>query len=82
MSGSGGIALLTVLRVGPPASGVDYGVGYPVAAVELIEQAGLRFTACIVGQPSDVRIGMTVQLTWLERDGVPIPAFLPVDDEG
>jgi uncharacterized OB-fold protein len=80
--GSGRIALLTVLRVGSPASGVDYDAGYPLAAVELVEQAGLRFTAGVVGDPAGVRIGTKVELIWIERDGKPVPAFQQADDEG
>ncbi|KAA0109975.1 hypothetical protein CIW51_30280 [Mycolicibacterium sp. P9-22] len=81
VSGRGVIALLTVLRVGPPVPGVDYGAGYPLAAVELVEQTGLRFTAGVVGPASAMRIGTTVELTWTEGVGNVTPAFLPIDVE-
>jgi uncharacterized OB-fold protein len=72
------IALVTVLHVGAPTEGVDYGAGYPVVAVELEEQPGLRYVAGIVGcTKDDVYIGLPVELTWIERAGETTPAFQP-----
>ena len=49
-----------------------------VAIVELPEQDGLRLTTNIVGcEPDDVRIGMPVQVTFEEYDGVWLPFFEP-----
>lgn len=49
---------------------------YPVAAVDLRE--GVRFTATVVNCPKDeLVIGLPVQLTWIEEDGMPAPAFEP-----
>ena len=79
VSGQGAIALMTVLHHGPAAPGVDYEAGLPVVGVELVEQAGLRVTASLIGiAPLDVRLGMAVECVWIERGGVPTPAFRPV----
>lgn len=83
VSGRGTVHLVTLLHQGPPADGVDYARGpYPVVTVELEEQPGLRFTSTIVGcAPHDVRIGMPVELAWIERNGSPFPAFRPAARE-
>jgi len=61
---------------GPPAEGVDYTDGYPVATVELEEQPGLRFTSTVIGVPKeDIVIGAPVELDWIERGGRPLPVF-------
>jgi uncharacterized protein len=83
VSGKGTVHLLMQLHQGPPAPGVDYAAGpYPVVTVELAEQPALRFTSTVVGCPAgDVRIGMPVRLTWIDRHGAPFPVFEP-DPEG
>jgi uncharacterized OB-fold protein len=49
-----------------------------LAVVDLAEQDGLRASGLIVEcEPGDVSIGMTVELTWVTRDGHPVPAFRP-----
>lgn len=80
VSGRGTVHLAMLLRQGPPADGVDYTAGpHPVVTVELVEQEGLRFTSTVVGcAPEDVRIGMPVELEWIERAGAPFPVFRPV----
>jgi uncharacterized protein len=76
VSGRGTIFMAIFLSQGPPASGVDYSTPYPVVTVELEEQPGLRFTSTVVGSPNDdVVIGAPVELAWIDRDGVPVPAF-------
>ena len=79
VSGRGTIHLLMLLHQGPPAPGVDYSAGpHPVATVELVEQPALRLTSTVVDCAiDDIAIGMPVELTWIERDGVPFPAFRP-----
>ena len=79
VSGRGSVHLLIRLHQGPPAAGVDYAAGpYPVIVVELQEQAGLRFTSTIVNYAmSDLKIGAPVELTWIDRSGVPFPVFQP-----
>ena len=76
MSGRGTVHLLIWLRQGPPADGVDYSTPHPVVTVELEEQAGLRFTSTVVDATmDDLAIGDPVELTWVERNGAPFPAF-------
>ena len=76
VSGAGTIHLAVFLYQGPPAPGVDYSTPYPLVAVELDEQPGLRFTATVVDAANDeITIGRRVRLDWIERDGVPVPAF-------
>ena len=79
VSGRGTVHLLVLLHQGPSAPGVDYAAGpYPVAAVELEEQPALRFTSTVVDCPPDrLRIGLPVELTWIEREGAPFPVFRP-----
>ena len=78
VAGTGSVHLLTVLHIGPPAAGVDYAAGFPLVAVELDEQEGLRWAAQVVSiPPDDVRVGMPVELCWVDRDGTPVPAFRP-----
>jgi uncharacterized OB-fold protein len=80
--GRGTVHLLIRLRQGPPAPGVDYSHPHPVATVELDEQEGLRLSSTIVDCPVEMlRIGMRVELTWIERYGVPYPVFQPMDRE-
>lgn len=50
---------------------------YPVATIALREE--VRFTTTIVNCPkAELRIGMPVELTWIDEDGMPFPAFRPV----
>lgn len=79
VSGRGTVHLVTFLHQGPSAPGVDYAGGFPLAAIELAEQPGLRVQATVVDCPRDrLRIGLKVELTWIDRDGAPWPAFRPV----
>jgi uncharacterized OB-fold protein len=82
VSGRGTVHLLIRLHQGPPLEGVDYAASpYPVAVVELAEQPALRITSTVVHcDPSEIAIGMPVQLTWIDRGGVPFPAFEPAKD--
>ena len=79
VGGRGVIYLTMLLHQGPPAPGVDYAKApHPVVTVELEEQAGLRFTSTVVECPLDeVRIGLPVELAWIDRLGVPFPVFRP-----
>lgn len=74
VSGHGRIALLTFLHQRPrrvPGAGP-----YPVVAVELVEQAGLRIAATVVDAELDeIVLDAPVQLVWIERNGRPVPAF-------
>lgn len=84
VSGRGRVHLAIVLHQGPPADGVDYArAPHSVVTVELEEQAGLRFTGTMTDCAlDDVRIGMSVELTWIERNGSPYPAFRPAATRG
>ncbi len=76
VSGRGTIFMVIFVYQGPPAEGVDYTAGYPVATVELEEQPGLRYTSTVVGAPNDdIVIGAPVELDWAERAGAPLPVF-------
>lgn len=76
VTGDGTIFMVIFLHQGPPAPGVDYSTPYPVATVELDEQPGLRFTATVVGAENEaIQIGTRVRLTWIDRQGCPVPAF-------
>lgn len=84
VSGRGTVHLFILLHQGPSADGVDYSEApHPVVTVELEEQAGLRFTSTVVGCAlSDIRIGMPVELTWIDRHHSPYPAFRPASVGG
>ena len=82
VSGRGTVYLLMWLHQGAPAPGVDYArAPHPVAVVELEEQPGLRITSTVVdAAPDEVAIGLPVEVEWIDRDGVPFPAFRPRRD--
>jgi hypothetical protein len=83
VSGRGTVHLLTILHQGPAAPGVDYSAGFPLAAIELAEQPGLRVEATVLDCPrAQLRIGLEVELTWIDRDGAPWPAFCPAAQPG
>ena len=79
VSGHGTVHLLMKLHQGPPAPGVDYSKGpHPVVTVELVEQESVRYTSTLINcSLEDMHIGLPVQLTWIERRGVPFPVFEP-----
>jgi uncharacterized OB-fold protein len=83
VSGRGTVHLLIRLHQGPPAPGVDYATPLPVATVELEEQVGLRYTSGVVNcAPDQLRIGLPVRLTWVDRYDAPYPVFEPRPEEG
>lgn len=78
VSGRGRLSLLTFIYQGSARAGVDFSQGYPAAAVELVEQPGLRVTGTLVETPREnMQIGMEVELTWREMGGQPVIAFRP-----
>ena len=80
VSGRGTVYLTMLLHQGPVVPGVDYSEPHPVVTVELEEQSGLRITATMTGLPADeIRIGMPVELAWIDRDGEPTPAFRVIE---
>ncbi len=79
VSGAGVIYMTVALHQGAPPGG-EPGVPYPIATVELAEQAGLRVSTMLAGSaPGEMRIGLPVQLGWVDRDGAPYPVFHLVD---
>jgi uncharacterized OB-fold protein len=76
VSGQGTIAMLTFLHQRPRRSGGEGDEPYPVVAVELAEQPGLRVAATIVGaRHDDIVLDAPVALAWIEREGRPVAAF-------
>jgi len=74
VEGRGQVYLFSFLN-GQPAHD-DPSQPFPVASIELAE--GVRFTSTIVDCPKhELAIGLPVELTWIERDGMPFPAFRP-----
>jgi uncharacterized OB-fold protein len=72
VGGAGTIALVTILRQGPPQPGVDYTDGHPLVAVDLDEQTGLRLAGTVVGTASpDITVGDRVHVVWRDIDGRP-----------
>ena len=80
-SGDGTIALVTILRQGPREPGIDYQTGFPLVAVELDEQRGLRLTGTVIGVPLEqIRPGRRVRVVWsTEPDAPPRADFEIVD---
>lgn len=77
VSGRGTVHLAMFLRQGPSAPDVDYNISpHPVTTIELEEQKGLRFTSTVINCPlEEIKIGIPVELTWIERFGAPFPVF-------
>jgi uncharacterized OB-fold protein len=78
ISGHGTVFMFTLLhQLRDPNSFIHEPVN--VAAVELVEQKGLRYLARIVNcAPDEITHDMPVQLTWIEIDGKEWPAFEPM----
>ncbi len=74
VSGSGTVALSTVLRHGHPEPGVAF--PHPVVAVDLDDAPGVRYTATVRGGTELVPVGTRVVLDWEERAGAPVPIFV------
>lgn len=76
VSGKGTVYLFS-FRNGVPAYGsTSESEPYPVVNIELPE--GVRFTSTVIDCPkAELKIGMPVELIWIEEDGMPFPAFRP-----
>jgi len=71
------------LRFSGPAVAFDGQVSADRIRGELEEQPGLRFTSTVVDTPlAEIRIGLPVELAWIDRYGAPFPAFRPRADAG
>jgi uncharacterized protein len=81
VSGKGTLYMFTLslpTHLGSRIAGLDYAEPTPIGGVELPEREGLRYLAQIVNCPvDDIRIGMLMRLTWIDRNGTPAPAFEP-----
>jgi uncharacterized protein len=76
VSGRGSIYMFTVLNQGPPTAGFEY--PQVQVAVELEEQAGLRYLGPLVDCPkSELAHGLLVEVVWRETDGKPVAVFQP-----
>jgi uncharacterized protein len=72
VSGKGVIELFVLMHQGGAGS-----TPYPFVIVAL-EQQGVRIPSTVVDcKNEDIYIGMPVKLTWIEKEGAPIPAFKP-----
>ena len=83
VSGKGTIYLYTILHQGRAIPGVDYAKSpHPVIAVELPEREGLRYLSTIIDCPLDeIRVGMPVEMVWIDREGVPAVVFRPIKEK-
>jgi uncharacterized OB-fold protein len=81
VSGLGHVFMFTLLyQLRDPKSMIHEPV--PVAAVELVEQKGLRYLSRIVDcAVEDITHDMPVRLTWLEEGDLLWPAFAPMPGE-
>jgi hypothetical protein len=78
VSGAGQVVLVTRLHQGRAVDGVSYDPPYPLVAVELIEQPGLRVSGTVRSYAdTEIVPGLSVQLAWEERAGNPYPVFRP-----
>lgn len=77
VAGNGFVALITILRQGPPQAGVDYRDGHTLVAIELDEQPGLRIAGTVVGPPAgEITVGDRVRMIWRDVPGrTPRPDF-------
>ena len=83
VSGLGRVFMFTLLyQLRDPASHIAEPM--PVAAIELVEQDGLRYLARLVDcAPGDIAHDMPVELTWIDLpDGSAWPAFRPFTAHG
>lgn len=77
VSGKGTVYLFSFLNSVPAHGAALPGEPFPVVNIELAEN--VRFTTTVVDcLKAQLVIGMPVELTWIERDGMPFPAFQPV----
>ena len=72
VSGNGFVALVTTIRSGRDQPGVSYADGYPLVAIELDEQPGLRVTGTIPHAASEaIEVGDRVRMIWRDIEGRP-----------
>ena len=77
VSGKGTVYLFSFLNSVPAHGAALPGEPFPVVNIELAEN--VRFTTTVVDcLKAQLVIGMPVELTWIEREGMPFPASQPV----
>ncbi len=82
VSGYGKVFMFTLIQqLRDPQSRIMEPI--PVAAVELVEQDGLRYLAQIVNCAfEEIALDMVVALTWVGPPGQEMPAFEPIRNQG
>ena len=76
VSGKGTVYLFSFLNAVPAHGAALPTEPFPVVSIELPE--GVRVTTTVVNcLKSQLMIGMPVELIWIEREGMPFPAFQP-----
>jgi len=77
-----GLATVVACTVNHQAWYPHFDPPYSVAIVSIDEDPAVRLTTNVIGcEPEDVRMGMRVQVSFLEYDGVWLPLFEPVGAE-
>ena len=80
VSGRGILALFTVVAPGTRLGSDVLPEPRALAAMELVEQRDVRITMPLVNcMPEEIRIGMSVELTWIYRQGQSMPAIRPAE---
>jgi uncharacterized OB-fold protein len=75
VDGAGVVFMFTQLHQGVPAG---FTAPHPVVTCQLDAVPDVRFTSTIINCPvDDLRIGMEVELDWIEIAGNPAPVFTP-----
>jgi hypothetical protein len=75
VDGRGVVFMFTYLHQGVPAG---FSAPHPVVTCDLDDAPGVRFTSTIIDCPRELlRIGLPVDLTWIDVAGNPAPVFTP-----
>jgi uncharacterized OB-fold protein len=75
IDGRGTVFMFTFLYQGVPEG---FTAPHPVVTCELDQAPGMRFTSTIIECPRDaVRVGLPVELRWIDVAGNPAPVFSP-----
>jgi uncharacterized OB-fold protein len=83
VSGRGHVYMFTLIRQGRRIEEGTYDPPRVVAAIELEEQAGLRYLSTVTGMtPGEVVVGMPVQISWSDAPADPYPSFVAVPADG
>ena len=81
--GKGTVYMFTLIRQGRRIDEGTYDPPRVVAAIELEEQTGLRYLSTVTGiAPSEVIVGMPVEISWSADLADPYPTFVPSAPDG